>query len=497
MVGDDHTNIKSVIQCASGSLGFVFINVTSLKITNLKFSLCGAPFPSNSTVKGKFVYPHDYKSKLAHTQVIALYFLQRVNVTISKVAISNSTGTGLLGINMLGLSNISQTAFSGNKPNCLLIFLDIPFSSEIILLTVFNLVNSQIISSKSTLQKNYWEHEYLGLSATLAQTTYSVHINIMNITTCVNSGRQSGFYGSLHITIENWMCQCSVIQAKQITTTNTQGGYDVAHIFLKYGNSSSHTSTCASEKYYMVHISESQFVGTIIWMRSDKKYCNAKIKLQNITIQNCTHGTNTLYILGMSSIKLKNIKLSENFLKRGMVTSNRHVSVYGNNYFYHNTGHYISFSLRSIVSIYGNIKFISNKVKWKWGGTVVLRNSTIEFRQTAELVKNEGKAGGAIALYENSQLVFWEQSRAMFLRNHAEKNGGAILADASTLVFQRGANISFIENNGHDGGALALKNGAMICIRGSHGKIMFTQNHAQHYGGALYVTNTHKKIPCV
>ena len=89
-------------------------------------------------------------------------------------------------------------------------------------------------------------------------------------------------------------------------------------------------------------------------------------------------------------------------------------------------------------------------MNWDWGSTVVLINSTIKFRQTAELVQNEGKAGGAIALYENSQLVFWEQSRAMFLRNHAEKNGGAIFADASILVFQRGASISFIENNGHD-----------------------------------------------
>ena len=131
----------------------------------------------------------------------------------------------------------------------------------------------------------------------------------------------------------------------------------------------------------------------------------------------------------MSSIKLKNnIKFSGNFVKRGMVTSNSNVSVYGNNYFYHNTGNYISFSLRSIISIYGNIKFVSNKVNWDWGGTVVVINSTIKFRQTAELVKNEGKAGDAIVLYENSQLVFWEQSRAMFLRNHAEKNGGAIFA---------------------------------------------------------------------
>ena len=220
---------------------------------------------------------------------------------------------------------------------------------------------------------------------------------------CANTGRKGRFYGSFHITIENWVCRCSVIQAKQITSTNTQGGYDAAHIFLNYGNSSLHISTCGSEKDYMVHISESQFVGTNLLVWSDKKYCNAKIKLQNIAIQNCTRGTNTLYIKKMFSIKLKNIKFSGNFVKRGMITSNSNVSVYGNNYFYHNTGDYILFSLRSIVSIYGNIKFISNKVKWDWGGTVVLINSTIKFRQTAELVQNEGKAGGAIALYQNSQ----------------------------------------------------------------------------------------------
>ena len=96
-------------QCVLGSLGFAFINVTILKIANLKFSFCGGTFPSNFTVKGKFVYPHDYNTKLAHTSRSTLYFLQTVNVTISNVAINNSTGAGLLGVNMLGLSNISQT----------------------------------------------------------------------------------------------------------------------------------------------------------------------------------------------------------------------------------------------------------------------------------------------------------------------------------------------------------------------------------------------------
>ena len=141
----------------------------------------------------------------------------------------------------------------------------------------------------------------------------------------------------------------------------------------------------------------------------------------------------------MSFVKLKDLQFSENFVKTGITTMSSNISVYGNNHLHHNTGMYILFSLRSIITVHGNIKFISNKVrKWKYGGTV------------------------------------------------------AIFADASTLVVQRGAFVSFIENSGHDGGALALNSGAIICIRGSHAKIMFVQNHAQHYGGALYVTNTHK-----
>ena len=300
IIGYDHTNSdsKSVIQCVLGSLGFAFINVTSLKIANLKFSFCGTSFPSNFTVKGKFVYPHDYNTKLAHIPMSTLYFLQTVNVTISKVAINNSTGGGLLGINMLGLSTISQTTISGNKPNCLLIFLDIPSTSEAILPTVLNIVDLQIFFFRSKMQKNcHCQQREYGLSATLAQTTYTVRINTHHtiITTFANTG-------NLYIAIENWMCRCSVIQAKQVTFTSAQGGY--ADILLEHGNSCLHSSTCGSEKDYMVHISESRFVGTImrpLRVQSYTKYCNAKIKLKNIT------SYTKLYLYWKSTVNCENV----------------------------------------------------------------------------------------------------------------------------------------------------------------------------------------------
>ena len=107
MIGHDHTYIH-----CRGPLGFAFTNVTTLNITKLKFAFCGAH------VSSEFTFTKESR--------ITLYFLRTLNITISEVDISNSKGVGLVGINMLGFSNISQIVFNGNRPNCLLFFLDIP-----------------------------------------------------------------------------------------------------------------------------------------------------------------------------------------------------------------------------------------------------------------------------------------------------------------------------------------------------------------------------------
>ena len=195
MIGYNQTNSdsKSVIQC-TGSLGFAFINVTALKIAKLTFSFCGAEVLSNITIK-EFVNSYDYETKISSKQVsnVTFYFLQTVNVTISKVTISNSSGAGLLGINMLGLSNISHNIFNGNKPNCLIFFLDNSFTSDPP--TVFNIVDSWITFGsrcKHTHKQGYHKFKYAtGLSIELTQTTYNVHIYINNIK--ISANKQSSY----------------------------------------------------------------------------------------------------------------------------------------------------------------------------------------------------------------------------------------------------------------------------------------------------------------
>ena len=208
-------------------------NVTSLNIIKLSFSFCGARFPSNF-----IVYPHDFETllKIPSTKLsqVTLYFLQTINVTISEVAISNSIGAGLPGVNMLGVSNILHSKLSGNKPNCLLMFLDMPSMSDIILPTVLSIKEVQATLGSRPHQKGHQYHNTkyaTGLSIKLVQTTYNVRIYINNITIYENSGMQDGWHGNLHIAIENWKCHCSVIQAKQITSTNAPRRYDTATLW--------------------------------------------------------------------------------------------------------------------------------------------------------------------------------------------------------------------------------------------------------------------------
>ena len=154
MIG--YTHSRTVIHCGE-SFGFMFKNVTSLNIIKLHFSFCGARFPSNF-----IVYPYDFETllKIPSTKVsqVTLYFLQTTNVTISEVDISNSIGAGLLGVNMIGVSNILHSTLSGNRPNCLLMFLDMPSMSDINLLTVLNIKEVQATFGSRPHQKGHQYH---------------------------------------------------------------------------------------------------------------------------------------------------------------------------------------------------------------------------------------------------------------------------------------------------------------------------------------------------
>ena len=490
MIGYDHTNSdsKSVIQC-TGSLGFTFINVTTLKIARLSFTSCGAHFPSAFTEKEIFVYPHDFRTKIDFKQV-TFYFLHTTNVTISEVAIVKSTEAGLLGINMFGLSNISQTIFTSNRPNCLIIFLETPSTSQALSPTHLSIEVLYVTLGKGPKYLSWCPGCATGLGITLAQTTYNVHIYINNIIMHRNKKIREWWYGNLHFFIVNWECQCSIIQAKQITSANKVKWKDTTRIHL-HSDSTLPTCNCSKEEEYTVKISDSYFEGVGILVDTDSKYCDAQIKLHNITVQNSS--TFPLCIGKMKSIELQDVKFAYNHYKE-ILSYNSNIKASGRCHFMNNTGQKgIVLLTESTISFdrESDVKFNENKVQL---AVVILANKSImKFQQTAELVGNEGRVGGAIALFNDSQLVFGEQSSITFLRNCAQQKGGGILIVGSVIVVESKAGVEFIDNEAFNGGALAFQNDGRIMLK-SHSQITFNKNRARQYGGALYVEESTLKF---
>ena len=124
------------------------------------------------------------------------------------------------------------------------------------------------------------------------------------------------------------------------------------------------------------------------------------------------------------------------------------------------------------------LKVISYK-----GLTIQVINSEITMCDVL-IQENKGRIMGAIVLWK-SKVTFL--GHTVFARNYGYDCPGVLYARSSTLIFQ--GNVEFENNTGYDGGALGLYEGSQIVI-GRHTHLKFIGNHAKHFGGAIYVENT-------
>ena len=336
---------------------------------------------------------------------------------------------------------------------------------------------------------SYSDLRAAGLGIMLTQITYNVHVCINSIEIYCNLD-ESSRNGNLQFIIQNWECHCSVIQAKQIASTNIVQMRDKARVRLQSKSSSDtlHTCNCSKpdEEKYTVYISDSNFVGMGIYVvYSLHNDCNSRIKLQNITVQNSTMPA--LQTSKMKSIEMQDMNFSYN-QHYALLLYHSNIKASGRCYFINNTKHtgtvYLGYKSSLSFDRESDVKFIGNKVDW--ANVILTSESTMTFQQTAELVENEGKVGGAIALFDGSQLHFGAKSNVTFLRNYAQQYGGGIVVDHSTMVVEQGARIEFTKNKAYNGGALMLQNKAGIMLK-SHSQITFIGNYAQQYGGALHI----------
>ena len=90
---------------------------------------------------------------------------------------------------------------------------------------------------------------------------------------------------------------------------------------------------------------------------------------------------------------------------------------------------------------------------------------------------------------EKSQVTFLGD--IILAQNYCVFGAGAIYAHSAMLIFH--GNVNFVNNSGFNGRALALCAGSEIVI-GMHTHLKFIGNHANYFGGAIYVDNANHQM---
>ena len=113
--------------------------------------------------------------------------------------------------------------------------------------------------------------------------------------------------------------------------------------------------------------------------------------------------------------------------------------------------------------------------------SIDVKNSEITLHDV--LILKNGGLGGAVTLWR-SKVTFLGHTVLAQNYGYKQNSPGALYAYSSTLIFH--GKVEFVNNTGYNGGALALHAGSQI-VMGRHAHIKFIGNHANHFGGAIYV----------
>ena len=209
-------NETTEIVCKNNSMAFIFANVTSLSITNLKFSNCGHYLPSTLSEHVKVLRNRKGRPvrkrgpKFYNSTSAALALANVVSLHLENVTIQHSLGYGLFGLNLLGRSKILSCSFLENNikcnrsvnltdqqeiPNCIggnvmLLFLDTSKSqTENIALIINSRIKGGLDYSQSVHQCNdipqqtsstdsSLQYRANGLGVIMGQQEYRVHVSI-------------------------------------------------------------------------------------------------------------------------------------------------------------------------------------------------------------------------------------------------------------------------------------------------------------------------------
>ena len=445
------------IMCTNHS-GFAFANVSNLTLANLTLINCGQFY----SVTGLNASIH----------LVMVY-----NLLMEGVSIQNGTGYGLLGVNVLGQSQIINSSFIGNNQ----------FYKNL-------LKNESIFNCKNEIWINYM---YQWTSPLSGYGGGNVLFKYQNVSNTTNIGHQlrvsyilvalgiDGFTPSISLGAGLSIAMYENVDGLDIIITNVTSYRNQAFmaanfyfnisskltttgLFSSYAASKGPRSTGVQYELYSskdtVTISDSIFecnnVVESVYIRLHS--CTASIKIVHSTFRNDFAAISSLQVKNYCATDIVNnvtIKFC-NFSNELLLSINYNIFT----------------SIRNIIHADG--LFLHS-------GPVEFQNSIVGLNDCNFTNLTVNSMSTVIKIYGD---IIFKDVYTLY-------NGGALYLVQSSVVFTAGSNVLFYNNSAMYGGAIYMDTSSNVTL-GESTSVSFIENQAIVTGGAIYIESAPAPSRC-
>lgn len=461
--------LVATIRCRS-TFGLSFLKVDLLYISGLNFESCGAP--------------SQLDTELSSSINVVLEANLSSGIIFDHVKITQSSGVGIFLTNIVGNLTLSYLVLSDNLLNCYIQYqhIGIPecFDNSDAMSSKANYVHeikhSNILSGVSC-NEIICNSSASGLTVVFQQYHYKIQFLLNDITLIDNTG-----FGNILINASS----CSEVQL--LNFTHVKSAFTKEYSSRQGHGLQYHELQCICKPSILrnINITESLFLRSCIYaelhdnlgLAAGVTWTSLNLKNTDISNGSCVAALDSYNIF---AVRLDNVKVSDNngpFSIRALNRLRLQKRVYS-----------IMFSGScAIKRNKGGISIRGDYVR-------LLRSTCLKFTEnsTTSIHNNvpEDRSGqyGAVMYISDVVVEFFEESYAEFIGNKAPLSGG-ITAVRSQMWFTDNPELVFIGNTGNYGGAIALYEQSEFVFYNSNASIEFGNNSAQYYGGALYVDDS-------
>ena len=528
-VGNWHSRIR-----CTNAFGLAFINCSNISLLHLSIENCGALFTGDALQRIEKHLPHN-KFMTNGVVFAALGFVQVSLLRISRVSVIAPKGHGLWATNIFN-SNITESTFSNSSSGNLLLYYTDSDRVKVDNQFYIKIVSSQFMHGTCNFSKHYG----CGLSVVLLQLSYSIDIQISDITASNNwawNGANIFMYGN--------GCTESAFRIENTVSMYGKGNRGTGLLF-QWGSMQTKLPVCTMRALLyagpVLSIEGSQFIRNTAnqgpveisitlnpSVKVNTSYCTLILRNSSVSFNRVTNFNSTTALLnftGCETALFQDVTISHNSYNAtasikdpewnqvilGVYNSNGRrllFTCYNCNFSY-NTNSTVFQLLNSISSVnFQGITTFSKNSNSDAGRIVYIMGATVHFNGKTTFTGNGNEGGPGIEASVYSTLYFignttlkkfftnekgaairavlcnlYFYGNAHFESNEAKSAGGAIALLPSTNVYTTG-NLTFLKNKAIYGGAMLVVRSQILMV--TPVQVNFSYNTASVYGGGIYV----------